>query len=69
METLIWILLLGLILLATKWSLQGAMRLFAFAAEQGFIGLVVYIACWISAFPFMLTACLICGLCRVPEPD
>lgn len=39
----------------------GAVFVFAWANEQGFIGVAVYFACWILLFPFMLLACLITG--------
>lgn len=50
------ILLIGLAfgLLAT--GLVGAVFLFAFAGEQGFIGVAVYFACWIFMFPLMLAS-------------
>ncbi len=40
----------------------GAVFLFAFAAEQGFIGIAAYIACWVFFFPVMLVICIIVGL-------
>ena len=39
----------------------GAVFLFAFAAEQGFIGLAAYVACWVFLFPVMLVVCIING--------
>ncbi len=40
----------------------GAVFLFAFAAEQGFVGIAAYIACWVFLFPVMLVICIIVGL-------
>jgi len=45
-----------------KYSFIGATFLFAWASEQGFIGVAAYFACWIFLFPFMLTACIIAGM-------
>jgi len=44
-----------------KYLFVGAVFLFAWASEQGFIGAAAYFACWILLFPFMLTACIITG--------
>ena len=44
-----------------KYAYIGALFLFAWAVEQGFIGAAVYVACWIFLFPFMLVAVLILG--------
>ena len=55
-----------LTLVAAIWLLiaafGGAVFLFAFAAEQGFIGIAAYIACWVFFFPVMLVICIIVGL-------
>jgi hypothetical protein len=40
----------------------GAIILFELAAEQGFLGLAAYFACWVFLFPVMLIASLIIGL-------
>jgi hypothetical protein len=40
----------------------GAVSLFALAADQGFIGVAVYLACWVFLFPFMLGGCAIVGV-------
>ena len=32
----------------------GAMVLFAYAGQQGFIGIAIFIACWVFMFPVML---------------
>ena len=37
-------------------------HLFDWAAEQGFIGVAVYIACWVFMFPVMVTICIV-GAC------
>lgn len=44
-----------------RYLFVGAVFLFAWAGEQGFIGVAVYFACWIFLFPFMLTASVITG--------
>jgi len=36
----------------------GAAFLFAAASKQGFIGLAVYVACWVLLFPVMLIICI-----------
>lgn len=40
----------------------GIVALLAKAAEQGFLGIVVYFACWLLLCPIMATACIIYGL-------
>lgn len=45
----------------------GAALMFAFAGEQGFIGLAAYIACWVFMFPVMLILSLIIGVLNNPE--
>lgn len=44
-----------------KYIFIGAVFLFAWAGEQGFIGAAAYFACWIFLFPFMLAASVITG--------
>lgn len=56
---LIVALVIGLFLI--KYAFYGALFLLAWAAEQGFIGTVVYFVCWIFLFPFMLIASIITG--------
>ena len=36
-----------------------ALLLFAWAAEQGFVGVAAYVACWVFLFPVMLAICII----------
>lgn len=43
-------------------ALAGAVALFLYAAEQGFIGVAAYIACWVLFFPVMLVIAIIVGL-------
>jgi hypothetical protein len=52
-------LVIGLFLL--KYLFLGALFLFAWAGEQGFVGTAAYIACWVFLFPFMLAASIIVG--------
>jgi len=65
METLIYIgagllaLLIGFLLL--KYLFIGAVFLFSWAGEQGFIGVAIYFACWFFLFPVMLVASIISG--------
>ena len=56
------ILALGLFILLCVAAFSGAIVLFAFAAEQGFLGIAAYIACWVFFFPVMLIICIIVGL-------
>lgn len=35
-----------------------AANLFVWASEQGFIGVAVYIACWVFMFPVMVFICI-----------
>lgn len=44
-----------------RYAYFGALFLFEWAVEQGFIGAAAYVACWIFLFPFMLAACVITG--------
>ena len=39
----------------------GAIGLFAWAGEAGFVGLAVYFACWFFMFPLMIVASIIFG--------
>ncbi len=43
-------------------AFRGAVFLFAYAGGQGFIGLAVYIACWVFFSPVMLIICIVIGL-------
>ena len=65
METLLLVLLallvLAIAIVLFKYLVVGAVTVFAWASEQGFIGAAVYFACWIFLFPFMLAACVIAG--------
>jgi len=45
----------------------GAVILFDFATEQGFVGLAVYFACWFFMLPLMLIVCVIVGLLAARE--
>ena len=53
-------LLLALMILI--WVFRGAILLFFYAGESGFIGHVIYFALWIVVFPIMLVVCLLVGL-------
>ncbi len=56
------LLAIGLVILLGFAAFIGAAFLFAFAIEQGFIGLAAYIACWVFLFPIMLVLCIVIGL-------
>ncbi len=43
----------------------GARVLFEHAADQGFIGLAAYVACWVFLFPIMLVASIAIGIANV----
>ena len=45
-----------------KQTLRVAVNLFAFAAEQGFVGIAIYIAAWIVAAPIMAIICVVLGI-------
>ena len=53
---------LWLIFVLGRAAIVGALFLLAFAGEQGFIGLAVYIAAWVFMFPVMLVISIIVGL-------
>ena len=40
----------------------GAIVILAFAAEQGFVGLAAYVACWVLFFPVMLIVSIVVGV-------
>ena len=44
-----------------KYLFIGAVFLFAWTGEQGFIAVAAYFACWIFLFTFMLAASVITG--------
>ena len=56
------VLALWIIIVLGGAAFAGAVFLFAFASEQGFIGLAAYIACWVFFFPVMLIICILVGL-------
>ena len=51
---------IGIYLLASL--VTGAIILFAWATESGFIGVAAYFACWVFLFPIMLIGCIIVGI-------
>jgi len=51
--------LLFIALVATSSLFLGATLLLAWASSQGFIGVAIYFALWIFAFPLMLIASII----------
>ena len=57
--------LLVIALLCLGSLLEGAAILLAWASLQGFIGVAVYFALWIFAFPFMLIVSIIIGLVSI----
>ena len=57
--------LLFIALVAASSLFLGATLLLAWASLQGFIGVAVYFALWILAFPFMLIVSIIIGLVSI----
>ena len=45
-----------------------AALLFAWASDQGFVGIAAYVACWVFLFPIMVAVCLIGALFYSEEP-
>lgn len=75
-ESLIWLLVAGgvifLVLIAVSLALGllihafgVAVRLLVWAGNQGFVGIAVYVACWVFMFPVMAVICLIVGLIQM----
>ena len=63
----IWVAVAGFIALLFAFFLLrlafwGASALFAYAIEQGFVGLIAYIAAWVFLFPLMLVASIGVGV-------
>ena len=48
--------------LLSRAALLGAAHLLGLAAEQGFIGLAAYLACWVFFPPVMLVVCIVLGI-------
>jgi type IV secretory pathway VirB6-like protein len=44
-----------------RYLIVGAIILFAWATESGFVSVAAYFACWIFLFPFMIAGCIIVG--------
>ena len=61
-ETLLIIVAIILGLAGLAALIVGAVALFALAAEQGFIGLAAYFACWVFLLPIMVVASIVVGL-------
>ena len=62
METIGMLLLAGLCIGLIVAFLFGAWFLLVCAAEQGFIGLILYVAAWFFMAPAMLVICTIAGV-------
>jgi len=65
MEIIILI-IVGLFALSISLSLLmlligGAVNLFFWASEQGFVGVAAYFACWVFLLPLMIIGCIIIG--------
>jgi hypothetical protein len=56
------LLALGLAIWLVCRGIAGALLLFAWAAESGFIGVAAYFACWFFMLPLMLVVCPIVGI-------
>lgn len=63
LAVVIW--LIALAFGALDFTFKGAAVLSVCAAEQGFIGLAVYAACWVFLFPVMLIVSLALGVIMV----
>lgn len=61
-ETLLYIFLICAGIFSLYVIIIGFLFLFAMAGEQGFIGLAVFVACWVFMFPVMLGITAIVGL-------
>lgn len=61
-EIIIYLLLIVLGLLALYIMVIGFLFIFAMAGEQGFIGLAVFVSCWVFMFPVMLGITALVGL-------
>ena len=57
---IIALIVVGLIGLASL--VLGAIDIFAFAGEQGFIGIAAYVACWVFLGPIIATISVLIGL-------
>ena len=57
---IIALIVVGLVGLASL--VLGAVAIFAFAGEQGFIGIAVYVACWVFLGPIIATISVLIGL-------
>jgi hypothetical protein len=58
----------GLLYLASrvlKHALATALDLFVWAAENGFIGIALYIIIWVVATPLMIGVCIVGGVIRL----
>jgi hypothetical protein len=56
------ILALAIAFLLLRLLFSGAVGLFVWASEQGFVGVAVYFGCWVFLFPLMLTGCILFGV-------
>jgi|GEM_PF-6628764 len=66
---LIALIVIAIVLPVVLWvlaaSFTGAGVVFAYASEQGFIGVAVFAACWFFMFPVMVIVSLIVGFFHV----
>jgi len=60
---------LWLIFVLGRAAIVGALFLLAFAGEQGFIGLTVYVLLWVFFFPVMLVISIIFGFIMRGDGD
>jgi hypothetical protein len=56
-----WAYALAVALFLLPVGFRGAWFLFVCAAQQGFVGVAVYVACWIFLFPLMSTVSILLG--------
>jgi hypothetical protein len=61
-ETLLIILVALICLIGLAALILGAIDLFAYAGQQGFVGLAAYVACWVFLGPFIAAISVLLGL-------
>jgi hypothetical protein len=61
-EVLLAILIISIGLIGLVSIVLGAIDLFAFAGQQGFVGLAAYVACWVFLAPVTATIAVLLGL-------
>ena len=60
--TVLGIVSLVIVFFLIKFLIRGAIILLEMAADQAFVGLAVYIACWVFMLPVMAVVCIVFGV-------